>query len=697
MGTTERMAAAQAAGTAHTTENERMERLASLLSPDVVKAMRNRATCQQELHRSQQQDSKVNLLKKVAEEDRFWSPASTATTDSNNSSSRSSSSMGLSHSSGNHHAVVQRNLAGAEPRPREVLRASFQVSKALSSPEQNKQEHNNHHQKHQHHPDRDSSESPTTTTTTRAKASLPPSPPPLPSTSLVSPELLAQMQQRESWKKSQLSSTRTQNVIGQRAASSKDLLSQLVSPEMMDMLTVRRAKSFKVGSTTGSLVHDEDEEEFSEEEEDDEEEESSEEESDSNCDLSVDSDSDDSEFSQDEEEAPCYIAEEGSMALNDVFPVLNDAQEEEEEEEEEEEDPEEEEEEEEEEQFDEYDDNGIYVGDGYSDDVSVISEMTTPVVMTSRTVPEEEKYKELHHGHVSKSSKSKNKHHNHKSLNKIGEHHQQQQQQRKKREEPIHSSKPDDRAPAAQKPKRQGRTSSTGAPQRRQSSARQLRRSVPTIDENSTTLVESNDNKKKKLRNSTGSIKPRMRRASTLPQRHAASASMNESSDVDPAKRRNVSRVRSRNRASFRGKRDSVTQAQMVQLGALQEAQEEENEAGEVMMREWASQHLNVDVDDNKKEKKKMKPRKSVIKKAKGAFKRGKKKTACHCALQESFIEYPDATTEDHAAIPEHLNLLIEIVCARNILIGDTTTSDPYVLVKLGDKKIHKTSKIMKT
>jgi C2 domain len=48
-------------------------------------------------------------------------------------------------------------------------------------------------------------------------------------------------------------------------------------------------------------------------------------------------------------------------------------------------------------------------------------------------------------------------------------------------------------------------------------------------------------------------------------------------------------------------------------------------------------------------------------------------------------------------SIPEKLSIMIEIQSARNVLIGDTTTSDPYVLVKAGDKQIHKTSKIMKT
>ena len=47
--------------------------------------------------------------------------------------------------------------------------------------------------------------------------------------------------------------------------------------------------------------------------------------------------------------------------------------------------------------------------------------------------------------------------------------------------------------------------------------------------------------------------------------------------------------------------------------------------------------------------------------------------------------------------IGEDLKILIEISSARDILVGDFTSSDPYVIVKLGDEVIHTTKHISKT
>ena len=97
--------------------------------------------------------------------------------------------------------------------------------------------------------------------------------------------------------------------------------------------------------------------------------------------------------------------------------------------------------------------------------------------------------------------------------------------------------------------------------------------------------------------------------------------------------------------------------------------------------------------DSHKSNSKKKK--KGAFKKAKRAFKKKQQHQKSPC-LDESFVEDDDNINSD-TNMPEHVNILIEIVRARNILIGDTTTSDPYVLAKLGGRQIHKTSKIMKT
>ena len=118
--------------------------------------------------------------------------------------------------------------------------------------------------------------------------------------------------------------------------------------------------------------------------------------------------------------------------------------------------------------------------------------------------------------------------------------------------------------------------------------------------------------------------------------------------------------------------------------------------------------HQDQDARNNRNTKKKNKT-KRVVQKAKGMFQRKRDENK---SLENSFIDVIDDDnykidnsnasnsyddTDTDIVIPNHLNLLIEIVAARNILIGDTTTSDPYVIVKFGDKKVHKTSKIMKT
>jgi hypothetical protein len=47
--------------------------------------------------------------------------------------------------------------------------------------------------------------------------------------------------------------------------------------------------------------------------------------------------------------------------------------------------------------------------------------------------------------------------------------------------------------------------------------------------------------------------------------------------------------------------------------------------------------------------------------------------------------------------IGERVNVLIEIVSARGLLVGDFTSSDPYVSVHVGKKHKHSTKYIPKT
>lgn len=47
--------------------------------------------------------------------------------------------------------------------------------------------------------------------------------------------------------------------------------------------------------------------------------------------------------------------------------------------------------------------------------------------------------------------------------------------------------------------------------------------------------------------------------------------------------------------------------------------------------------------------------------------------------------------------ITKELKILIEISSARGLLIGDITSSDPYVIVTMGKEQVHKTKYISKT
>jgi len=77
------------------------------------------------------------------------------------------------------------------------------------------------------------------------------------------------------------------------------------------------------------------------------------------------------------------------------------------EEDDDEEDDDDDEEETDSEEDDEFDEDGPCVGHGYSDEVSVISEMTTPTVVSNFNVPEEERYNELQHGYGGRPKSNK--------------------------------------------------------------------------------------------------------------------------------------------------------------------------------------------------------------------------------------------------------------------------------------------------
>ena len=62
--------------------------------------------------------------------------------------------------------------------------------------------------------------------------------------------------------------------------------------------------------------------------------------------------------------------------------------------------------------------------------------------------------------------------------------------------------------------------------------------------------------------------------------------------------------------------------------------------------------------------------------------------------LQAVLEDTPD---EVEQTFLEEVKLIVEIVAARDLIIGDLYSSDPYVKVCLGTKEIHKTKHISKT
>ena len=61
-----------------------------------------------------------------------------------------------------------------------------------------------------------------------------------------------------------------------------------------------------------------------------------------------------------------------------------------------------------------------------------------------------------------------------------------------------------------------------------------------------------------------------------------------------------------------------------------------------------------------------------------------------------AMIRSPDDRSKMMTATTE-INLLIEIVSATDLPIADIVSTDPYVVVYLGNQKIHKTGFISKT
>jgi Ca2+-dependent lipid-binding protein len=47
--------------------------------------------------------------------------------------------------------------------------------------------------------------------------------------------------------------------------------------------------------------------------------------------------------------------------------------------------------------------------------------------------------------------------------------------------------------------------------------------------------------------------------------------------------------------------------------------------------------------------------------------------------------------------LDDKLKILIEISSGRELMVGDITSSDPYVVVMLGQEQVHKTKYIPKT
>jgi Ca2+-dependent lipid-binding protein len=48
-------------------------------------------------------------------------------------------------------------------------------------------------------------------------------------------------------------------------------------------------------------------------------------------------------------------------------------------------------------------------------------------------------------------------------------------------------------------------------------------------------------------------------------------------------------------------------------------------------------------------------------------------------------------------SLDDKLKILIEISSGRDLMVGDITSSDPYVIVMLGKEQVHKTNHIPKT
>ena len=67
--------------------------------------------------------------------------------------------------------------------------------------------------------------------------------------------------------------------------------------------------------------------------------------------------------------------------------------------------------------------------------------------------------------------------------------------------------------------------------------------------------------------------------------------------------------------------------------------------------------------------------------------------------MSASVLEAVQADTPDEVeqAFLEEVKLVVEIVAARDLIIGDLYSSDPYVKVVVGTKDLHKTKHISKT
>ncbi len=59
--------------------------------------------------------------------------------------------------------------------------------------------------------------------------------------------------------------------------------------------------------------------------------------------------------------------------------------------------------------------------------------------------------------------------------------------------------------------------------------------------------------------------------------------------------------------------------------------------------------------------------------------------------------EIPDKADASSKSASGKIQLLIEIVSALNVPVGDLFSSDPYVIVRMGDKEVHRTDYIPRT